>query len=86
MKQVNKHTYIEPIEAPNCRIAIWEEIQEHTAYVSKSIKAVKKELSVFVFHILGDPGAVRRVDKELFTIITDNYSFKIKILHHFWLA
>ena len=86
MKQVNRHTYIEPTEASNCWIAIWEEVQEHTTYVSKSIKAVEKEQGVFVFHILGDPGAVSRVDKELFTIITDNYSFKMKILHRFWLA
>ena len=86
MKQVNKHTCIEPTEASNCWIAIWEEVQQHTAYVSKSIKAVEKEQGVFVFHILGDPGAVSRVDKELFTIITDNYSFKMKILHRFWLA
>ena len=86
MKQVNKHTYIEPTESSNCWITIWEEVQEHTTYVSKSIKAVEKEQGVFVFHILGDPGAVSRVDKELFTIITDNYSFKMKILHRFWLA
>ena len=33
-------------------IAIWKEVQEHTAYVSKGIKAVEKELGVFVFHDL----------------------------------
>ena len=43
---------IEPTEAFNCWIAIWEEVQEHTAHVSKSIKAVEKELGVFVFHDL----------------------------------
>ena len=32
--------------------AIWKEVQEHTAYVSKGIKAVEKELGVFVFHDL----------------------------------
>ena len=52
MKQVNKHTYIEPTEAFNCWIDIWKEVQEHPAYVSKSIKAVEKELGAFVFHDL----------------------------------